>query len=224
MKVISIIILIVNTWLALAKNSPELEVDLNDGKILGRYMASQSGRTIRAFMGIPFAEPPIDELRFRAPVKKASWRPNTLRTQTEPKKCPQTTSIVAPRVLEGDEDCLYLNVYAPEVDSSSRHGKHPVMVYFHGGSFLGGHGGVSELGPDYFLDTDVILVVGNYRLGVLGFMSTENEESPGNYGMKDQVALLRWVNENIDSFGGDKNSVTIFGESVRKFIERRDDF
>lgn len=191
----------------LARTSPELEVNLTDGKILGRYLTSNSGRTIRAFMGIPFAEPPLNDLRFRAPVKKKPWRPNTLVAQNEPNKCPQING----RVFEGNEDCLYLNVYAPEIEFNK---KYPVMIYFHGGSFFTGSGGISEYGPDYFLDTDVILVAGNYRLGLLGFLSTEDENSVGNYGLKDQVAILKWVNENIEHFGGDKNLVTIFGESV----------
>ncbi|KAG5676471.1 hypothetical protein PVAND_006303 [Polypedilum vanderplanki] len=195
------------TSLTFARTSPELEVNLTEGKILGRFKTSNSGRTIRAFMGIPFAEPPINDLRFRAPFKKKPWRPNTLVTQKEPNKCPQVNQ----HVFEGNEDCLYLNVYAPEVKFKE---KYPVIVFFHGGSFLTGSGGISEHGPDYFLDTDVILVVGNYRLGALGFLSTEDEYSPGNYGLKDQVALLRWVNENIESFGGDINLITIFGESV----------
>jgi carboxylesterase type B len=212
MKAISIILVIIHTSLVFARTSPELQVNLTDGAVVGRFMTSNSGRTIRAFMGIPYAEPPVGELRFKAPRRVKPWE-NTLETQKEPNKCPQM-NFETPSAFEGNEDCLYLNVYAPEVDDSANHRKHPVMVYFHGGSFWTGHGGVSEHGPDYLLDTDVILVVGNYRLGVLGFLSTEDESSPGNYGLKDQVMMLKWVNENIESFGGDKSLVTIFGQSV----------
>jgi len=77
-----------------------------------------------------------------------------------------------------------------------------------------GHGGVSLYGPDYFLEHDVVLVTGNYRLGALGFLSTEDKECSGNFGFKDQVMMLKWVRTNIDKFGGDSNSVTIFGESA----------
>lgn len=192
--------------------SPELSVNITDGPILGRYMSSNSGRTIRAFMGIPYAEPPLNNLRFRAPQKMKPWKPNILSAQTESNKCPQLTLYVDSPNLEGDENCLFLNVYAPEIQNHSQ--IYPVMVFFHGGSFLALSGGVSEIGPDYMLDTDVILVSGNYRLGALGFLSTEDENLPGNYGLKDQVAILKWVNENIEFFGGDKNLVTIFGESV----------
>lgn len=77
-----------------------------------------------------------------------------------------------------------------------------------------GHGGISLYGPDYFLEHDVVLVTGNYRLGALGFLSTEDKECSGNFGFKDQVMMLKWVRTNIDKFGGDSNSVTIFGESA----------
>lgn len=79
----------------------------------------------------------------------------------------------------------------------------PVLVYFHGGGFVCGSGISSKYGPDYFLDHDVILVTSNYRLGPLGFLSTEDENCPGNFGLKDQVMVLQWVHENIKQFGGD---------------------
>ena len=74
-----------------------------------------------------------------------------------------------------------------------------------------GHGGASLYGPEHFLDHDVVLVTGNYRLGPLGFLSTEDENCPGNFGLKDQMVILEWVQKNIEKFGGDGNSVTIFG-------------
>lgn len=81
------------------------------------------------------------------------------------------------------------------------------------------HSGHSLYGPGYLLDHDIILVTGNYRLGPLGFLSTEDENCPGNFGFKDQHMMLEWVQENIDKFGGDKNSVTIFGESAGEFTD-----
>ncbi|KAK3926001.1 Esterase FE4 [Frankliniella fusca] len=88
----------------------------------------------------------------------------------------------------------------------------PVMVWIHGGAFLTGSGWM--YGPEFILDKDVILVSFNYRLGVLGFLSTGDDVIPGNFGMKDQVQLLRWVRDNIVAFGGDPGQVTIFGESA----------
>jgi carboxylesterase type B len=85
------------------------------------------------------------------------------------------------------------------------------MVWFHGGAFVLGHSGHTLYGPQHFLDHDVVLVTGNYRLGPLGFLSTEDENCPGNFGLKDQMAILEWVQQNIEKFGGDGKSVTIFG-------------
>lgn len=79
----------------------------------------------------------------------------------------------------------------------------PVLVYFHGGGFIWGSGARLSIGPEYFLDHDVILVSANYRLGPLGFLSTEDQNCPGNFGFKDQVLVLKWVRDNIQKFGGD---------------------
>lgn len=96
--------------------------------------------------------------------------------------------------------------------------KLPVLVWIHGGGWITGHGGISDAAPDYLLEHDVLLVTGNYRLGPLGFLSTEDKECPGNFGLKDQAAMLKWVRMNIDKFGGDSSSVTIFGNSAGRKI------
>lgn len=112
----------------------------------------------------------------------------------------------------GMENCLYLNVYVPNVGNLSRT-KLPVMVWFHGGDWTFGSGGYKFYGPQYLLDKDIILVAGNYRLNIFGFLSSETLDCPGNFGLKDSVAILEWVNKHIASFGGDPKSVTLFGES-----------
>lgn len=112
----------------------------------------------------------------------------------------------------GIEDCLYLNVYVPTVHRRRRKPL-PVMVWFHGGGWTYGSGSDKDYGPQYLLDKDVILVSGNYRLNIFGFLSSETLDCPGNFGLKDSVAILEWVNQHISSFGGDPNLVTIFGES-----------
>lgn len=89
-----------------------------------------------------------------------------------------------------------------------------MLVFLHGGGWSAGHGGISLYGPDNFLEHDVVLVTGNYRLGALGFLSTEDKECAGNFGLKDQSMMLTWVRMNIDKFGGDSSSVTIFGNSA----------
>lgn len=95
------------------------------------------------------------------------------------------------------------------------------MVWFYGGGWTTGHGGISQFGPDYLLEHDIVFVSGNYRLGALGFLSTEDKECSGNFGLKDQVMMLKWVRTNIDEFGGDSNSVTIFGNSVGMLLRRQ---
>lgn len=107
----------------------ELIVQINDGEILGRYMTTESGKTISAFVGIPFASPPVGDLRFTAPQKVVPWN-GTLFTQQECSKCPQIDSLIGSTVYEGNEDCLYLNVYVPERRTDD---KLDVLVWFHGG-------------------------------------------------------------------------------------------
>lgn len=114
----------------------------------------------------------------------------------------------------GEEDCLYLNVYTPPLKDIEALGKLPVMVYMHGGGFEAGSGGDRYYGPQHLLDKNIILVSGNYRLSALGFLSTETLDCPGNFGLKDQVEILKWVNRFIPSFGGDPDSITIFGNSA----------
>ncbi|XP_075213384.1 juvenile hormone esterase-like isoform X2 [Lycorma delicatula] len=109
----------------------------------------------------------------------------------------------------GSEDCLYLNVFTPNFTIPK---KYPVLFYIHGGGFT--NGGATFFGPEFLLDKDVILVSINYRLDAFGFASTEDAEMPGNYGLKDQVLALQWVHNNIASYGGNPNSVTIAGHSA----------
>ncbi|XP_069699397.1 venom carboxylesterase-6-like isoform X2 [Periplaneta americana] len=119
-------------------------------------------------------------------------------------------SIFAKQVeVAGSEDCLYLNVFSPKVATNAGM---DVMVWFHGGGFVSGAG--SFYGPEHLLDEDIVLVTVNYRLGPIGFLSTGDAVAPGNFGLKDQVAALRWVHENIRVFGGNPDSVTLFGESA----------
>lgn len=118
-----------------------------------------------------------------------------------------------PRELTGSEDCLYLNVYTPQLPSSGSK-LLPVMISVHGGGLVRGNGTIKDFaGPNYLIDKGVIFVAMNYRVNVLGFLSLDIPECSGNMGLKDQVKSFEWVQKNIDKFGGDKNNVTIFGES-----------
>ncbi len=115
--------------------------------------------------------------------------------------------------MTGREDCLYLNIYTP--GEKKFDDLKPVMVWIHGGAFLGGSGNADFYGPEYFMDDgSVVLVTINYRLGPLGWLTLEDDVIGGNLGLKDQALALKWIQENIANFGGDKSQVTIFGESA----------
>lgn len=117
MKLIFIFLTLIYCHLANARTGESLKVRIDDGKIIGRYMTTISGRDIRAFMGIPYAAPPVDKLRFKAPQKPIPWFKNILYAHKEPPMCTQTNPFDSEmaKVVEGQEDCLYLNVYTPEV-------------------------------------------------------------------------------------------------------------
>lgn len=154
-----------------------------------------------SWRGIPYAQPPTGDLRFRDPVPNSGW--TGVRDASEHgNRCPSSGG-------QGNEDCLFLNVYSPNII-----GTRPVMVWIHGGSFNGGSGDSSSFPPDLYVTEDVVYVTINYRLGILGFMSTGDRFAPGNYAMKDMVLALRWIRNNILNFGGDPDNVTIFGESA----------
>ncbi|XP_011864448.1 PREDICTED: esterase E4 [Vollenhovia emeryi] len=196
-----------------------------NGTLYGRTMSSRLGRNIYAFLGIPYAAPPIGELRFKPP-QPPTWN-EALDATTNAEICTQRNVYVYQKEIVGSEDCLYLNVYTPCVQCTEEQPssgpqqrpwkaftRFPVMVWFHGGGWLTGAGHSEYYGPKFLLDHDLVLVTVNFRLGPLGFLSTEDLECPGNLGLKDQLQALRWVHENIVYFSGDPNRVTLFGESA----------
>ncbi|VVC34998.1 Hypothetical protein CINCED_3A008558 [Cinara cedri] len=160
------------------------------------------------FLGIPYAKPPIDDLRFKPPVEHPGWL-GTLRAFSEKNKCMQYTLMT--NKIVGSEDCLYLNVFMPQEEPKE---KKAVMVFIHGGAFNFGSGSLDEYSPHYLLDENVIVVTINYRLNVLGFLNFDIDDCPGNMGLEDQLLALKWVKANISEFGGDPNNITIFGESA----------
>ncbi|XP_049802595.1 esterase FE4-like [Schistocerca nitens] len=180
-------------------------VDTQEGTLRGVLSLTYTGNPIYRFQGIPYAEPPVGDLRFQPPVTKAAWS-GVRDALAVGSQCPQYRS----GATSGAEDCLYLNVHGPGTPSQNGTQK-AVMVWIHGGCFTGGSGSPVA---DYFVDNDVIFVGINYRLGLLGFLSTSDEIVPGNMGLKDQVEALRWVQRNIAAFGGDPDKVTIFGQSA----------
>lgn len=177
-------------------------VNTTYGVLHGTNMTSREGRVFSAFLGVPYAEPPTGRLRFTAPEPPEPWQGSRNATK-EGNVCIQ-------RELAGSEDCLYLNVFT----HCKQERLLPVMVYIHGGGFYGGSASLDMYGPEYIMDKNVVLVTIQYRLGVFGFLSTEDSVVPGNMGLKDQVRALQWVQQEVKVFGGDPSRVTIFGNSA----------
>ncbi|PNF42151.1 Esterase E4 [Cryptotermes secundus] len=187
-------------------------VAVAQGQLRGRKVTAKDGTTYFSFQGVPYCKPPVGPLRFKAPQPADSWE-GIRDALTEGSVAPQIDDVVADAYL-GEEDCLYLNVYTPKLPSRSGDSLKAVMVWIHGGGFYMGSGNTQINGPDYLVAGDVVLVTFNYRLGALGFLSTEDAETSSNNGLKDQVMALRWVQQNIAQFGGDPGNVTIFGVSA----------
>lgn len=187
-------------------------VTIKQGKVRGTQFESRGGRKFHAFLGIPYAKPPEGELRFKNPEPHPGWE-GEFDATSEGAMCVQEMTLV-PRfhsIPMGEENCLFLNVHTPEINPTK---KLPVLVWIYGGAFQMGDSGNMTYGPYYLMDRDVVYVNLNYRLGVLGFLSFETPSLSGNFGLKDQQLALQWVKDNIESFGGDSNSITVFGESA----------
>ncbi|KAG8228421.1 hypothetical protein J437_LFUL003894 [Ladona fulva] len=198
---------------AMENNERSPVVTIEQGSLVGITKTTLRGRNISAYLGIPYGKPPVGALRFSDPQPAESW--NGVRDATkEGNACPSKHMIF--RNFIGEEDCLFLNVFTPATETQGQHlkGKNAVMVWIHGGGFAMGSSEVAMYGPNFLLDRDIVLVTINYRLGPLGFLSTGDEVCSGNWGLKDQMLALKWVQQNIHAFGGDPNRVTIFGESA----------
>uniref|UniRef100_A0A182LUK3 Carboxylesterase type B domain-containing protein n=1 Tax=Anopheles culicifacies TaxID=139723 RepID=A0A182LUK3_9DIPT len=159
--------------------------------------------TYYSFKGIPYAEPPVGGLRFTDPVPHGGWT-GVRDASQHGSSCPSPDNLPTEA-----EDCLFVNVYTPSLV-----GTRPVMVFVHGGAYSSGSGDDVLYGARYFMPEDVVIVTINYRIGVLGFLSTGDGSASGNWAIKDCVEALRWVQSNILVFGGDPSQVTIFGQSA----------
>ncbi|KAK9501020.1 hypothetical protein O3M35_002154 [Rhynocoris fuscipes] len=179
------------------------------GDIKGTERKSRDGKTYYAFTGIPYAKPPVGKLRLKNPVALDEKWDGEFDATNEMPKCIQHQVLVGFLIL-GQEDCLYLSVYTPDLNPKE---KLAVLVHMHGGGYRFGDGGPKS-NADYLMDGNVILVNVHYRLGALGFLSAEDEHIPGNFGLKDQAMALQWLKDNIESFGGDGERITVFGVSA----------
>jgi para-nitrobenzyl esterase len=178
---------------------------------------------VMVYRGIPYAAPPVGELRWKAPQPPASWK--GVRQATEfSNACwqtpyPSAASIYQSKLPPLSEDCLYLNIWSPSKSAKDKD-KLPVMVWIHGGGFTRGSGTSAAYDGEILSRKGVVVVTINYRLGVFGFLAhpeltaESGHHASGNYALLDQIAALQWIKANIAAFGGDPSRVTIFGESA----------
>eukprot|EP01059_Diplonema_ambulator_P005612 TRINITY_DN15389_c0_g1_i1.p1 TRINITY_DN15389_c0_g1~~TRINITY_DN15389_c0_g1_i1.p1 ORF type:complete len:555 (+),score=196.86 TRINITY_DN15389_c0_g1_i1:41-1705(+) len=186
-----------------------VKVAVEGGSVTGyEYLAPNVGAV--KFLGVPYAEPPVGSRRWESPVM------NTRMGEVDAKElnvgCPQEcqlpTMICPPKT---SEDCLFLNIFTPI--GAKAGDKLPVMFFIHGGNFFQGYGGGVLYDGSYYANSSNVIVVSiNYRLGALGFLS--GVAFKGNYGFEDQQVALKWVNRNIEAFGGDASQVTLWGQSA----------
>lgn len=180
-------------------------------KVTGGAIAGVRAGGLKTYLGIPFAAPPVGNLRWRAPQAVVPWK-GVMEARSFSAACAQTAAWITEAK---SEDCLYLNVWAPEKARNL-----PVIVWIHGGGYYGGTASQSSFHGGNLAKRGAIVVTVNYRLGIFGFFSHPelSAESPdkasGNQGIEDNIAALRWVKNNIAAFGGDPKRVTIMGESA----------
>ncbi len=192
----------------------EPRVEIASGRIEGSH---EDG--VLVFRGIPYARPPQGALRLRAPLPPEPWsgvREAKVFGASAPQNPGRLAALLGAPTETYAEDCLYLNVWTPGADAARR----PVLVWLHGGGFTTGSGSQPIYrGARLAKRGDVVVVTVNYRLGALGYLHLAGagrraEDAPGNLGLRDQLAALAWVRENIAAFGGDPGNVTLFGESA----------
>ena len=191
------------------------QVTISNGTLQGTFNSSTG---IASYKGIPFAQPPVGDLRWKEPQPPVNW--TGVRKADHFSHMPMQKHVFSDMIFRADtmsEDCLYLNVWTP---AKSKNGKLPVLVYFYGGGFVGGDGSESRYDGESMAQKGIVTLTISYRLGIFGFFAHPEltQESPhhasGNYGLMDQTAALRWVQKNIPAFGGDPDRVTIAGESA----------
>ncbi|KAM9836450.1 acetylcholinesterase [Aulostomus maculatus] len=204
-----------------SQSEADLIVQTRSGRVRGIREPVPDRNHVTAFLGIPFAEPPVGKRRFRPPEPKHSWT-GVYEANSYPNACYQFVDTTFPGFQgsemwnpnrEMSEDCLYLNVWVP---SSPRPHNLTVMVWIYGGGFYSGSSSLDVYDGRYLSYSETVIVVSmNYRLGAFGFLALHgSSEAPGNVGLLDQRMALQWVQDNIHFFGGNPKQVTIFGESA----------
>ncbi|KAL4235493.1 Neuroligin-2 [Mactra antiquata] len=185
------------------------------GELIGENVqATFQGETLTVdrYLGVPYAQPPVGELRFQKPLPAKPFETPFDATKYGA-MCPQFDLVLkGPAQFDQSEDCLFMNIYVPNQKPDKDSG-HSVMFFIHGGGFSMGTGNIYR-GEVLSAFSNVIVVTINYRIGLLGFLDLNDDRARGNFGLWDQRQALLWVNKHIKSFGGDKDRVTIFGESA----------
>ncbi|CAD6191147.1 unnamed protein product [Caenorhabditis auriculariae] len=197
--------------------NPSRQVRTRNGLVEGYRLNIADQKNVDIFLGVPFAKPPVGDLRFKKPVDAEDWEGVKKCVRFGP-RAPQADFFWEKYTLgvKTSEDCLYLNVFSPEWKSKEDTKLHSVMVYVHGGGFLidsavkYGDVGIAK----YLCRHDVVVVTIQYRLGLLGFFSTGDDACPTNLGLWDMTKALEWVRDNIHAFGGDPRKITVFGQSA----------
>ncbi|ETN61216.1 esterase B1 [Anopheles darlingi] len=194
-----------------SSSSSELIVQTGNGPVQGTSKTSLYGVAYVSFQGIPYAKPPVGELRFKDPVPPTNWT-DVLDCTKQCDPCYHFDRRV--NQIVGSEDSLRLNIFTKTIKPTAA--GLPVMVYLYGGGFVEGTSATELYGPDYLIEKDIVLVTLNYRVGALGFLCCQSPDAgvPGNAGLKDQRMALRWVRDNVARFGGDPTSITLFGHSA----------
>lgn len=204
-------VLIVCTFLFIGSSDQldSLLVKTKNGFLKGFLFKTIEGKLVNAFLGVPYAKPPVGEFRFKDSVPIDDWEGTKEAISFGPECCQLASLEQSSAQAIGEEDCLYLNIFTPTSNTSELE----VIFYIHGGAFMLGSG--ETITPDYIMARkDVVFVSINYRLGAFGFLSSEDHVISGNFGLKDQVLALKWINENIEYFGGDRSKITIAGFSA----------
>ena len=217
------LLLLISLTVLAACSTPNPVLTVSGGKIQG--ILTDSSQVI-VYKGIPYAAPPVGDLRWRAPQPVPAWDGVKVcdtfgPIAWQPGNAPGTfygDEFYWARTPEQSEDCLYLNVWAPAGTVGKPAAKLPVAMWIHGGAYMNGYGHEVTMDGDAWARRGVILVTINYRLGTFGFLShpdlTAEQGQSGNYGTMDQIAALQWIRDNIDRFGGDPENVTVFGQSA----------
>lgn len=184
------------------------------GQIKGKITSRYSGKIVEEYLGIPYAAPPVGDLRFKRPQNHRPWKGRILETMKLPSACPSLipryVQFYRPGFDDFQEDCLYMNIYVPQVQGK---GLLPVLLFIHGGSNVGGMGAMVD-GDLLAAHGEIIVITFNYRLSILGFYANPDLGVMGNNGLMDQVMAMKWVHENIHNFNGNPHQVTLHGHSA----------